>query len=268
MVEEPGRTSARRDPALPDLSGRTAVVTGASGGIGAGIAHRLADAGANVVIGYRSDRAGAERLAAEISAQYDDTRALDHAVETTDPASCRAMVARAVAAFGAVDILVNNAGVQPVQDLAEISAADWQGVIDANVTGTFLATAAAAEQMADRGGSIIHIASIEGLAPAFGHGHYAASKAAVIMHAKSAALEWGPRGIRVNCVSPGLIDREGLAESWPDGVSRYTAAAPLGRIGTAAEIGDACVFLASDLARWITGANLVVDGGVSVHPTW
>lgn len=268
MVEEQrgGGARGRRDPTLPDLSGRAAIVTGASGGIGAGIAHRLADAGASVVIGYRSDCAGAERLAAEIS--YDGSRAVVHPVETTDPDSCRAVVARAVAEFGSLDILVNNAGVQPVQSLAETSASDWQGVIHTNLTGTFVATAAAAEQMADRGGSIIHIASIEGVAPAFGHGHYAASKAAVIMHAKSAALEWGPRGIRVNCVSPGLIDRPGLAGDWSEGVARYTAAAPLGRIGTATEVGDACVFLASDLARWITGVNLVVDGGVSVHPTW
>ena len=88
------------------------------------------------------------------------------------------------------------------------------------------------------------------------------------MHAKAAALAWGPHGIRVNSVSPGLIDRPGLADDWPEGVERWMAAVPLGRLGTPEDIGDACVFLCSDLARWITGTDLVVDGGILTNPTW
>jgi NAD(P)-dependent dehydrogenase (short-subunit alcohol dehydrogenase family) len=122
--------------------------------------------------------------------------------------------------------------------------------------------------MAARGGAIVNISSIEGLQPAFLHSHYAASKAAVIMHTRAAALELGPSGIRVNCVSPGLIDAPGLDTAWPDGVARWHAAAPLGRLGEPADVADAVLFLASPAARWISGANLVVDGGVLTHNTW
>jgi NAD(P)-dependent dehydrogenase (short-subunit alcohol dehydrogenase family) len=118
------------------------------------------------------------------------------------------------------------------------------------------------------GGSITLIASVEGSRPARGHAHYAASKAGVIMLARSAALEYGSAGIRVNAVSPGLVDRDGLAGDWPSGVAAWRRAAPLGRTGTTAEIGDACVFLASPMARWITGHDLVVDGGMSAVPAW
>ena len=129
-------------------------------------------------------------------------------------------------------------------------------------------TRAAAALMVD-GGAIVNIASIEGLQPAFDHSHYAASKAAVIMHTRAAALELGRRGVRVNCVSPGLIDVEGgLEHAWPSGVERWHAAAPLHRLGRPDDVADAVLFLASDAARWITGANLVVDGGVLAHNTW
>jgi glucose 1-dehydrogenase/3-oxoacyl-[acyl-carrier protein] reductase len=118
------------------------------------------------------------------------------------------------------------------------------------------------------GGSIILIGSVEGTHPAWSHAHYCASKAAVIHFARTAALEYGRDGIRVNSVSPGLIWREGLDLDWPDGVMRFQRAAPLGRLGQPAYVGNACVFLASPMAEWITGHDLIVDGGVSAHPTW
>lgn len=259
-------TTARRDPTLPDLGGRVALVTGASGGIGAGIARRLAAAGANVIVGFRNDRDGAVQLAADI--EYDGIRCIALSIDITDPASCQDAMQQVVAHFGSLDVLINNAGIQPLDDLADMSPGQWQRVIDTNVTGTFVATQSAAALMRGRGGAIIHISSIEGSAPAWRHAHYATAKAAVIMHARAAALEYGGDGIRVNAVSPGLVDRPGLRESWSEGVNRYESSAPLGRIGEPGDIGDACVFLASDMARWITGINLVVDGGVSVHPTW
>lgn len=116
--------------------------------------------------------------------------------------------------------------------------------------------------------SVTHIASVEAGHPAPLHAHYAAAKAAVVMHARSAALEYGPYGIRVNTVSPGLVDRDGLEEEWPEGVRRWHAAVPTGRLGRPEDIGDACVFLASPMASWISGHDLVVDGGVSARPTW
>ncbi len=151
-----------------------------------------------------------------------------------------------------------------------MSAAQWRAVVDTNLSSVFACTQAAAEVMRGQGegGSVTHIASVEASRPGPLHAHYSASKAAAVMHARSAALEYGPFGIRVNTVSPGLIDREGLAEAWPEGVGRWRAAAPLGRLGRPEDVADACVFLASGLASWVTGHDLVVDGGVSARPAW
>jgi NAD(P)-dependent dehydrogenase (short-subunit alcohol dehydrogenase family) len=256
----------RTSDALPDLTGTVAVVTGAAGGIGGGIARRLSAAGADLVLHHRTGHSAAEELAREL--QGAGGRAVPAQADITDPEACARLVDVAVREFGRLDVLVNNAGVQPVQPLDGMSVADWRAVVDVNLTGTFACTQAAVAVMRDSGGSVIHIASIEGSQPAFSHAHYSASKAAIRMHARAAALEYGPLGIRVNTVSPGLIDRPGLDEAWPEGVQRWGAAAPLRRMGRPSDIGDACVFLASPMAHWITGHDLVVDGGVSVHPTW
>lgn len=240
------------------LDGKVALVTGAGGLIGHGIARRLAVAGAVVVVHGRRSPVG--ELAAELGG---------HAVvgDLTDEDACRRVVRDAADRGGRLDVLVNNAGVQPVQSLAGMAAAEWRAVVEANLTSAFACTQAAVEVMGP-GSSVTHVASVEGTHPAPGHAHYSASKAALIMHARSAALEYGGRGIRVNSVSPGLIARPGIEDEWPDGVARWTRAAPLTRLGTPEDVGDACVFLASSLARWVTGHDLVVDGGVSARPTW
>ena len=180
----------------------------------------------------------------------------------------RRVVEAALDHHGAIHGLVNNAGIQPVVDFTELTDQQWQEMIDTNLTAAHRLTQAAATAMRDRhvAGSIVHIASIEGRHPTPVHGHYATSKAALIMHARAAALAYGPAGIRVNSVSPGLVGRPGIETAWPDGVQRWLAAAPLGRMGTPADVGDACAFLCSDLARWITGIDLVVDGGVLTNP--
>ncbi|MEU6822842.1 glucose 1-dehydrogenase [Streptomyces atriruber] len=257
-----------RDESLPGLVGRAALVTGASGGIGAGIAWRFAQAGAAVVVHYRRGGERAEQLAGRIVAAGGDAVAVP--ADLTREEECHRLVEEAHSWRGRLDALVNNAGIQPLQELDGMSAADWREMSEANVTSAFCCTQAAAGVMAgqDGGGTVTHIASIEGSHPAPGHAHYSASKAALIMFARSAALEYGSRGIRVNSVSPGLIDRPGLAEDWPDGVERWGRAAPLGRLGRPEDIGSACVFLASDAASWITGTDLVVDGGVGARPTW
>lgn len=253
---------------LLGLHGKVAVVTGAGGGIGSGIARRFASAGAGVVLHYRTSERAATVLLDELAAA--GAQAVTVRADLTEPGGAEAVVAAATERFGRLDAWVNNAGVQPVQPLAGMTAGDWRAVVDANLTSTFACTQAVAAHLreAAHGGSVIHVASIEGSHPAPAHAHYAASKAAVIMHARAAALEYGGDGIRVNTVSPGLIHREGLEDAWPEGVARWHAACPLGRLGDAADVGDACVFLASDLARWITGHDLVVDGGVSARPTW
>lgn len=244
-----------------DLTGRVALITGATGGIGTGIAHRFHAAGATVVAHWRSSPEAAESLVADLPG------AIAMQADLTDPAAAESLVAEVVERTGRLDAVVNNAAIQPLAQLADMGADEWDAMLDANVTAVHRLSQAAAAAMTE-GGSITHIASIEGSHPAPGHGHYAVSKAAVIMHARAAALEWGARGIRVNTVSPGLIHRPGIEEGWPEGVARWLAAAPLGRLGTPEDIGDACLFLASDLARWITGHDLVVDGGVLTRPTW
>ena len=252
------------------LEGRFALVTGASGGVGRGIALRFAEEGAaGVVLHCRTavDAAGevADRVR-ELGA-----RAVVLQADLTDEDACCGLVREAAEwSGGRLTALVNNAGVQPTQPLPGMTAADWRTVVDTNLTSVFACTQAAAEVMREHGvgGTVTHIASIEASAPAALHAHYSASKAAVVMHARSAALEYGPYGIRVNTVSPGLIDREGLEEAWPDGVRRWREAAPTGRLGRPEDVGDACVFLASRLASWVTGHDLVVDGGVLARPTW
>jgi NAD(P)-dependent dehydrogenase (short-subunit alcohol dehydrogenase family) len=188
--------------------------------------------------------------------------------DLTDPEECAALMAVAVERYGRLDAVVGAAGVQPLAALPGMSVKAWREVLDANATAAFATVQAAAAVMTGHGGSITLIASVEGTRPAGGHAHYSASKAATIMLARSAAREYGGAGIRVNTVSPGLIDRPGLAQDWPDGVRSWERAAPLGRLGESRDVGDACVFLASSMARWITGHDLVVDGGVSAVPAW
>ncbi|MDT0464548.1 SDR family NAD(P)-dependent oxidoreductase [Streptomyces gibsoniae] len=250
------------------LAGQTALVTGAGGGIGRGIALRFAEEGAAVVVHCRTSVTAAGEVAARI--RDSGGRAVVLRADLTDEDACRRLV-REAAEFGAgrLTALVNNAGVQPTRELAGMTAAEWRDVVDTDLSSVFACTQAAVEVMRETGGgTVTHIASIEATHPAPRHAHYCAAKAAVVMHARSAALEYGPLGIRVNTVSPGLIDREGLAEALPEGVARWQRAVPTGRLGRPEDIGDACVFLASPLASWITGHDLVVDGGVSARPTW
>lgn len=255
--------------ALPDLTDQTVLVTGAAGGVGHGIALRFAAAGAAVVVHHRTGAEAARALVARIEESGGSALALG--AELTDEAECHRLVRRAAAWRGGLTALVNNAGVQPTQELAGMSVADWRAVVDTNVHSVFACTQAAVAVMRESGqrtASVTHIASVEATCPAPLHAHYSASKAAVVMHARSAALEYGPYGIRVNSVSPGLIDRPGLADDWPEGVRRWRAASLTGRLGRPEDVGDACVFLASPMASWITGQDLVVDGGVTARPPW
>jgi 3-oxoacyl-[acyl-carrier protein] reductase len=255
----------RRVPSpLPDLSGTVTCVTGASGTIGRGIALRFAEAGSAVAVHHRRPAAGDDVVAAIEAA---GGRARAFAADLTGEGACHGLLAAVADWGGRLDALVNNAGVQPVEPLADLTADRWRAMLDANLTSAFSCTQAAVRLLGE-GGSVTHIASIEARQPAPGHVHYSSAKAALVMHARGAALEYGPRGIRVNTVSPGLISRPGLEEDWPEGVERWRRAAPLGRLGTPADVGNACVFLASPLAAWITGQDLVVDGGVTARPTW
>ncbi|MFK4106018.1 SDR family NAD(P)-dependent oxidoreductase [Streptomyces sp. NPDC019531] len=247
------------------LEGQVALVTGAGGGIGRGIALRFAEQGASVAVYCRTAVAAAREVASRIGDM--GARAVVLEADLRDEEGCHRLVREAAEWGEGLTSLVNNAGVQPTRPLPGMPAEEWRAVVDTNLTSVFACTQAAAEVMR-AGGSVTHIASIEASRPAPGHAHYSAAKAAVVMHARAAALEYGPHGIRVNTVSPGLIDREGLARDWPEGTERWVRKAPLARLGRPQDVADACVFLASPLASWITGHDLVVDGGMSARPTW
>jgi NAD(P)-dependent dehydrogenase (short-subunit alcohol dehydrogenase family) len=253
---------------LLDFRGKVALVTGAGGGLGHGIAARFAEAGAAVVAHYRHRADEAAALVLKIATG--GGRAIAVAGDLGREEDVARLMARALEAFGRLDVLVNNAGTYPMAGVLDMTTAEWDEVMASNLRTTFLCTQAAARQMAsqEEGGAIVNITSIEAESPAPGHSHYNAAKAGVFMYTRAAAQELGRHGVRVNAVAPGLIWREGIEEAWPDGVARWKRAAPLLRLGTAEDVADACLFLASPGARWITGATLTVDGGVMTRPAF
>jgi glucose 1-dehydrogenase/3-oxoacyl-[acyl-carrier protein] reductase len=225
--------------------------------LGASIVEVLAARGATVVAHLRQAGPTPGGAASTVTA------------DLGDPAAAELITAETMSAHGRIDGLVNCAGVQPVVPFAAISDEEWQHMLDINLSAAHRLTQHAAAVMKDHGGgSIVHIASIEGSRPAVGHAHYAVSKAGLIMHAKAAALELGPIGVRVNAISPGLLDRHGLDDDWPEGIARWLQRAPLGRLGTGEDVAQACAFLLSDEASFITGTDLIVDGGMSACPSW
>jgi len=253
---------------LLDLRSKTALVTGASAGIGRGIARRLSAAGAAVAVHYRAGREDA--LVAVDSMRNAGGRAIAVHAELTEPASVEAAVNTATDELGPIDILVNNAARQTHAGFEDMDLEEWRGMLTANLDGVFITTKLVTAQMIRRasGGVVVNIASIEGLQPAPTHGHYAVSKAGLIMYTRAAALQLGRHNIRVNAVSPGVIHRDGIEKAWPEGVKRWLEVVPLGRLGENEDVADAVLFLCSPASRWITGANLVVDGGVTVTPAF
>ncbi len=242
-----------------DFTGKTILVTGGGSGIGAAISRRFAGAGAAVCVHYRSSAAEAEKLAAAYASGPGKVTAVR--ADLREPDEVEGLFRRIDKEFGGLDVLVNNAGIYPVQPLADLSLPEWKAMIDINLTSPFLCLREAVKRM-EAGGAVVNIGSVEAENPAFGHAHYTASKGGLIMFTRAAAKELGPRGIRVNAVSPGLVYKNGLDQAWPDGISAYLREVPLGRLGTGEDIADACLFLAGTASRWITGVNLRVDGGM------
>ncbi len=240
-----------------DLTGRTALVTGSTRGIGRAIAGTLAEAGARVaVVGRDQERASA--VAAEIGGG-----ALGFAADVSEPAAVIALVEAVEAAFGQIDILVNNAGLTRDNLLFRIKDDDWDMVLDANLRGAFVAIRATARgMMKRRWGRIINIASIVGITGNKGQANYAASKAGLIGLTKSVAKELGSRNILVNAVAPGFIETDMTAALTPDARAALSGQIPLDRLGKVQDIASVVAFLASEHASYITGQVLVVDGGM------
>lgn len=245
------------------LSGKVAVVTGASKGIGAGIAKALGVAGASVVVNYVSDKAGAERVVQEITAG--GGKAIAVGASVAKPAEVDALFAETTKVFGKVDILVNNAGVYSFSPIESVSEEEIQRQFGTNVTGLLLATKAAVGQFPPEGGSVINIGSVVSETTLPQSSIYSGTKGAVDAITRVLAKELGPRKIRVNAVNPGLTATEGNADfRGPDSPfeKAEVAKTPLGRIGTPEDIADVVTFIASDDARWITGSLLQAAGGL------
>ena len=244
------------------LAGKTAIVTGASKGIGAAIAKKLAAEGAAVVVNYSSSKAAAEKVTKEITSM--GGKAVAVKANLSKPREIEQLFAKAKKAFGRVDILVNNAGIYEFVPLEKVTEKHFHDQFNLNVLGLLLASQAAARQLNGTGGSIINISSIVSTLAVPQSAVYSGTKGAVDAITRSLASELGPRGIRVNAIRPGMVETEGTHSSGitqSDMRKQVEAQTPLGRIGQPQDIAGAAVFLASDESAWITGETFVVSGG-------
>jgi 3-oxoacyl-[acyl-carrier protein] reductase len=244
-----------------DLSGKCAVVTGGSRGIGRAIAIRLATQGADVAFSYRGNEAAAKETAAAIESL--GRRALPVQADVSDPEAADTLIKTALEAFGKIDILVNNAGVTRDDLIMRMSLDDWRTVLETNLFGAFYVTKAVTRPMLKaKGGRIVNITSVSGQAGQTGQANYSSAKAGLIGLTKATARELASRGITCNAVAPGFVLTE-LTQDLPENLMKQlTDATPLGRFGTTEEIASAVAFLASDEAAFITGQILGVDGGL------
>lgn len=242
------------------LDGQRAIVTGGGSGIGRATCRMMAEEGARVAV-LDVDGDAAAAVAEEVGGSA-------HVADVTDPDGLRAAVDAAAEALGGLTVLYNNAGAGSMTPLHEWAPEEWDRLVRVNLTGVYLGFRAAVPHLrAAGGGAVVSTASISGIRPAAGEAPYAAAKAGVAAMTASAALEYGP-AIRVNAVSPGMIRTrltEPLLTFFPQEEARYERTTPLGRLGEPEDVARVVVFLCSDLARFVTGVNVVVDGGMTLH---
>ncbi len=247
---------------LFDLTGKVAIVTGGAMGIGQGIAYRLAEAGAAVMITDVNLEA-AEATVKQIRSKGGKAEAMK--ADASSVADAKRAVQETVRAFGRLDILVNNAGIYPFAPALEVTEALWDRVVDINLKGLFFYTQAAAQEIINEGhaGKIINLASIDALHPTGNLVHYDASKGGVVMVTKALALEFGPRNICINAIAPGGIQTPGSSSpsATDEMVQAFTAGIPLRRMGVPDDIAKVALFLASGASDYMTGSVVVVDGG-------
>ncbi len=280
-MDVPARYQYLPTPVMPRvppqklLLGQKALVTGASSGIGRAIAIALGDAGADVVVNYASGEEKARSVVDELSAK--GVKALAVRADVGDEEQVEAMFRRAVEELGTIDVLVNNAGLQQDPPFHDMTLAQWNRVINVNLTGQFLCSRAAVREFRRRGvrpevscaaGKILCISSVHEVIPWAGHVNYAASKGGVMLMMKSIAQEVAPHRIRVNSICPGAIRTPINMEAWdtPEAYAELLKLIPYKRIGEAEEIGRAAVWLASDYADYVHGVSLFVDGGMTLYP--
>jgi NAD(P)-dependent dehydrogenase (short-subunit alcohol dehydrogenase family) len=244
------------------MAAKIALVTGASKGVGKGIALELARRGFDLWVNYNSDRAGAEATAREIEALGRQAWLVQASVGESS------QVDTMFAAIPVLDVLVNNAGVQTWKPLLELTEAEWDRVIDTNLKGCFLCTQRAARKMLTRGGSIVNIGSGCNKLAFPRLVDYTASKGGIEQFTKVAAVELGEHRIRVNCVAPGAVEIERTKLEAGDYAGMWSKYTPLGRVGQPDDIGKAVAFLAGDDASFITGQTIWVDGGLFAKPHW
>lgn len=266
-----------RQKANDRLKGQSAIVTGASSGIGQAVAIALARDGANVLINYHSDEEGAAKTASSIAELDQDVKTIIDQTDVSKEEEVTDMFERAKSAFGTVDILVANAGLQKDAPLHEMSLADWRQVIDVNLTGQFLCARAAIREFMRRGmredvscalGKIIHMSSVHEVIPWAGHANYAASKGALVMLMQSIAQGYGKHRIRCNSIAPGAIRTPINKEAWEteEAYDKLMKVIPYNRIGEVEDVGALAAWLASDESDYITGTTLFVDGGMTCYP--
>jgi len=259
----------------PKLKGQSALVTGANSGIGKAVAVALAMEGANVAVNYVSHPEAADAVVQQITG--DGGNAVAIKADVSNEAEVQFMFQQMFSKYGTIDILVNNAGIQKDAPLESMSLADWQSVINVNLTGQFLCAREAVREFLRRGavpersaaaGKIICMSSVHQVIPWAGHVNYAASKGGIEMMMKSMAQELAPKKIRINAIGPGAIQTHINEAAWstPEALSKLLTLVPYGRIGIPEDIGKVAVWLASDESDYLTGTTIYADGGMLLYP--